>query len=579
MKHRSQLAVLLLSAVGLALAIAVFDAVEGKALRTSWWRHRHQLTPLALERAPAAGDECRWEAPTLVQLGEQNALLEKKLPLARAVWHRWTKLSAPDAGAGYAELARWQVFLKTGLVADDAELASEDWGQLLRLAHQWPAQLRHSPRHRRLTLSATLQGACYRSTGRVLELNRQCLGYAELPAPKRVSSLTHEGHWSKGVWRSRREQNREIAASESSMDEQMFARFKQDQWRWRDHRAMHLSDCTQLYADKARKRSRSLAAVAEVHPVAACLRDVAPASFLKTLRADLLSPHPKRCDWLREIPTQEQVTALDAYLAHWEKLIERDISQLEWQLWAHGPRWPKVLAAREKLLADLDPTWAYLACHQSSNPKGCYDQNLGQLLKARAPASLENEEILADYPYEAIEARVNEDLGVKRLWLVAELEERAQAQWDRCWRKGPNEMVKLAHSLEWVRPGTSYVDAAFALCLDESAPVLLRELVSGDAPEARFWRHELAAPLRDFWKEQIQKEARLERTWLLEEREPLALRLSADLARRSLPAGEEQEFCETRFTYHVPAKLYFHERRALAQSLGRTLCRRELSAE
>jgi hypothetical protein len=364
--------------------------------------------------------------------------------------------------------------------------------------------------------------------------------------------------------------NEQVFHREWTLRGEMEHAFRRAEWDWREHKRRHLRDCLDLHhASLSVAPRRGIASLQTVHPVAACLRASAPASFLAQEEARLRA-HPRACQLQQ--PFEGASTLTDQYLGRWQQLIQRDIDQVEWQARARGTAWLREQTAREALLARVDPTWAYFECDASVDPRGCYRQQLGALLRAenRGPASV-TDEILEDYPHESIRDRLRDDLGARRSWMESRLSEVTQKHWMRCWHAGPNELVAPDDLFP-------HADGKFGACLSNRIPEVLEDLAPGDGAEARHWRSDLKASLRRQWSERISKETAEEARWLEGQLSTVSQRLLADL-RQSLRGRmvlNPTKTCLTRLTHHYPPRLFFHDRAGLNFRWGQGLCTRTL---
>jgi hypothetical protein len=537
-----------------------------------------------------------------------------------------------DAEREYGALA-WHWFLKTGLVVEwkgtDLAFSKAEMKNLWALAQHLTPDFFHQHVLSSIEKSTLPDGQCFSVSHGHVKISMKCAvnefpsldfqghvtaGMSEALLPHWLNSFPEwqtklskksPGTWRDGKWQQSTTDVSALAPQVAqfvlhgeaapelkdflhdqlfkrdwSMQGEMHREFKRDQWVWRDVKNRHLKDCLDLHKSAMLNKapSRGLASLSEPHPMAQCLRQTAVPEFLQNKRAWLSSGHARSCDWSKPLP-QGQI-AIDAYLSHWESLVSKDVDQLEWRMRSDGPHWLRDYQAKEASLAKLDPTWVYFECHNGSNPKSCYQQGLTALLtkQGRLPSSVK-EELLDDYPFEALNERVNEDVGSKRQWLLARLEEEAAKSWRACWREGPNSMVKISSPLTWVSPGVEFIDGRFARCLESSSLKLMEELAPGDAPEARYWRSELTLPLKRWWKTQIAKEAEEERGWLWQSLDQIKTALSADLEKNMQQATfDPQGSCLARLTYHYPPKMYFHDRQQLNTHLGANLCRDVLSS-
>ena len=528
-----------------------------------------------------------------------------------------------DQSGEYGELA-WNFYLKTGIALqwkDGENSFNKNELQLLwQLASQLPTSFLHQTKLRQLSKSPLREGVCFNTHNSVVELSAQCLtlestavetkkiivaGMADALYSQLKMAEQPEFSWQNNTWKELTQDRKAFAQQvaqyivqfeaapelHSYFKETLFKRdwslagemhrmFKKDQWLWRDIKNRHLNDCLDLHKSALfeKKSLRGIASLSEPHPIAVCLRETAQQDFLKNRRQWLSQENPRQCEWLSSLPSG--AVPVDEYIHHWEKLLTRDIDQLEWRLRAEGPSWLAQHIKKEVVLAKMDPTWVYFQCHASQNPKGCYEQGLTSLVREqeRGPAS-EKEEWLNDYPFESLEERVNEDVGIKRQWFLSHIEEDAEKAWSHCWRQGPNEMVLLKSSPQWISSGAEYVDGKFATCLENASARLVSQIIKDNSPESLFWLKELKSPLREWWKKKIQVEANKERSWLLQQSELIKSNLSQDLL--SQMKGH-QNFsvnaqCLNRLSYHYPTRMYFHERRQLNQNFGVQLCKEVLA--
>lgn len=541
-------------------------------------------------------------------------------------------LISADADREYGALA-WNWFLKTGLAVQwkSSELAftKDEMKNLWALAQHLTPDFFHQHVLSSLEKSHLPDGQCFATTQGRVRLSAKCAaqGYPSVDFQSLVTAGMSEAllpHWlksfpewqtrlskkSQGEWRDGKWQQTSFNVSvfapqvaqfvlkgeatpelKSFLHDQLFKRdwtlqgdmhreYKRDQWVWRDIKNRHLKDCLDLHktAMLTKPRSRGLASLSEPHPTAQCLRQTAVSEFLQNKRAWLTHGHARSCEWSKSLP--QGPVAVDAYISHWESLINKDIDQLEWRMRSDGPAWVRDYQAKEDSLAKLDPTWVYFECHNGSDPKSCYQQGLTDLLnkQGRVPSSVK-EELLDDYPFEALDERVSEDVGAKRQWFLTRLEQEAAKTWRSCWHEGPNSMVKLTQALQWVSPGVEFIDGRFASCLESASPKLLEQLAVGDTPEARYWRQELSSPLKAWWKNQIVQMAEQERGWLWQNLEKIKSGLQLDLQDGMKSASfDPQSSCLTRLTYHYPALMFFHDRQQLNAHLGVNLCRDVLSS-
>lgn len=362
-----------------------------------------------------------------------------------------------------------------------------------------------------------------------------------------------------------------------SLKSEMQRQFKKDQWVWRDLKNAHLKDCTDLHKSALVNKTsqRSIASLASPHPLAECVRQGAIQDFNKILKANV---NNFDCRWHQPL-SQGQVPSHE-YLSLWQTLITKDVDQLEWRIRAGGVNWLHDNQAKEKVLAALDPTWIYLECHNADNPKGCYSQHFGSYLKSddRSPASVK-EELLEEYPYESLEAKVSQDVGMKREWHRHRMQQEAQRAWRQCWREGPNEMVKVK-SLQWVSGGVEFLDGRFANCLEASSEKFMNTIFP-EGPEGQFWRKDLSRELKKIWVSMIATEAENERNWLVQRLDTIKHSLAQDL-KRLMAKGvdfDPKQSCLTRLTFHYPARLYFHDRTQLNGYLGKRLCKEVIESE
>lgn len=536
-------------------------------------------------------------------------------------------LLSGDAEREYGAMA-WHWFLKTGLAVQwkGSELAfnKAEMKNLWALAQHLTPNFFHQHVLTSLEKANLPEGKCVHTSQGHVRLSVKCAasaypavefqshvtaGMSEALLPHWLNSFPEwqtrlskksSGEWRDGMWRQssgdvsalapqvaqfvlhgvaapelRDFFHEQLFKRDWSMQGEMNREFKRDQWVWRDVKNRHLKDCLDLHksAMLEKPRSRGLASLSEPHPLAQCLRQTAIPEFLQNKRAWLANGHARSCDWSK--PLAQGHIPIDAYLSHWESLVGKDVDQLEWRMRSDGPSWLRDYQTKEDSLAKLDPTWVYFDCHSGSNPKSCYQQGLTALLTkdGRVPSSVK-EELLDDYPFEALNERVSEDVGSKRQWLLSRLEEEAEKSWRVCWRQGPNSMVKISSSLSWVSPGVEFIDGRFATCLEASSAQLMDTLAPGDSPEARYWRSELTAPLKRWWKDHIAQEAEEERTWLWHNLEQIKSALAADLEKNMKHATfDPQGSCLTRLTYHYPSKMFFHDRQQLNSHLGANLCR------
>lgn len=530
-----------------------------------------------------------------------------------------------DLTGEYGELA-WNFFLKSGIALQwkdpNNSFNKNELHLLWQLASQLPSLFKHQAKLQILSKSPLRQGVCFNTNNATVEISTDCLKddlsnieikkiivagmayalHSQLSPTEQASYSWHNNTWNK-------EQQDRVSFSEQvaqyivqyeaapglqdyfknnlfkrdwSLAGEMHRMFKKDQWLWRDIKNRHLNDCLDLHKSALieKKSSRGIASLSEPHPLAACLRETAVEDFLKNRRQWLSQENPRHCDWTSVLPSG--AIPIDEYISHWEKLVIQDIGQLEWRIRADGPSWLISHVKKEAVLAKMDPTWIYLQCHNSQNPKGCYEQGLNELVREqeRGPAS-QKEEWLSDYPFESLEERVNEDVGVKRQWFISHLEQEVTKAWSMCWRRGPNEMVLLATSPQWISSGFEYVDGKFAACLEDASAKLMDEIIQDNSPESLFWRNELKIPLKDLWKKKISAEAQIERSWLLKQSEVIKSLLSQDLLKQM---KEQQVFnanaqCLNRLSYHYPTRMYFHERRQLNQHFGARICKEVLETE
>lgn len=538
-----------------------------------------------------------------------------------------------DADREYGALA-WHWYLKTGLAVQwknpEQAFTKPEMKNLWALAQHLTPDFFHQHVLTSIEKANLPEGQCFATQKSRVRISMKCAAdvYPSLDFQGYVTAGMSEAllpHWLRsfpewqtrfskknpGEWRDGKWQQESFDASalapqvakfvlhgqaepelKSFLHDQLFKRdwtlqgdmnreFKRDQWVWRDIKNRHLKDCIDLHKSAMlnKARTRGIASLSEPHPLAQCLRQTATPDFLQNKRAWLSSGHARSCEWSKPLP--QGPVAIDAYLSHWETLLNKDIDQLEWRMRADGPAWLRDYQAKEDSLAKLDPTWVYFECHNGSDPKSCYQQGLTALLnkEGRMPSSLK-EEVLDDYPFEALNERVNEDVGAKRQWFLTRMEEEAAKSWRACWRQGPNSMVKISAPLQWVNPGTEFLDGRFASCLESASVQLMEHLAPGETPEAHYWRSELAAPLKQWWKNEIAKVAEEERSWLWQNLDKIKTSLSNDLQKHMLQATafDPQGSCLTRLTYHYPSIMFFHDRQQLNAHLGVTLCREVLSS-
>jgi hypothetical protein len=528
-----------------------------------------------------------------------------------------------DISGEYGELA-WNFYLKSGIAIqwkDGENSFNKNELQLLwQLTSQLPSSFLHQSELRKMSKSPLREGICFNTSNSEVELSTQCLNNEASPVETKkiiVAGMSHALHsklkpteqeyftWQNKTWK-KTELERTFFAQqvaqyivqfEATPDLQTYFRdtlfkrdwslagemhrmFKKDQWVWRDIRNRHLNDCLDLHKSALfeKKSLRGIASLSVPHPIAVCLRETAAQAFLKNRRQWLSQENPRQCEWMSSLASG--AVPVEEYVNHWEKLLARDIDQLEWRMRADGPKWLLQHIKKEAVLAKMDPTWVYFQCHDSPNPKGCYEQGLTGLVREqeRGPAS-EKEEWLNDYPFESLEERVSEDVGIKRQWFLSHIEEEAEKAWSSCWRQGPNEMVLLKTSPQWISSGVEYVDGKFVSCLESASSKLMSHIIQDNSPESQFWKNELKSPLRDWWKKKIQAEANKERSWLLLQSEQIKSNLSHDLINQM---KGQQNFsanaqCLNRLSYHYPTRMYFHERRQLNQNFGVRLCKEVLA--
>lgn len=530
-----------------------------------------------------------------------------------------------DPTVEYGELA-WNFYLKSGIALQwstaQNSFNQKDLLNLWQLANQLPTSFLHQSKLQKMSKLPLREGLCFSSKDSMLEISSQCLKEDWSPIDHKkviVAGMFHTLQsqfklneqlpymWKNKTWNEAREDRLGLAQQVAqyiiqyeakpelqsyfkntlfkrdwSLAGEMHRMFKKDQWLWRDIKNRHLNDCVDLHKSVLveKKNLRGIASLSEPHPIAVCLRNTAMEDFLKNRRQWLSQENPRHCEWTTALPSG--VIPVDEYVSHWEKLLVRDIDQLEWRMRADGPSWLAEHIKKEKVLSKMDPTWVYFQCHNSPNPKGCYQQGLSGLVKEqeRGPAS-DKEEWLNDYPFESLEERVNEDVGIKRQWFLSHMEEEANKAWSNCWRQGPNEMVILKSSPHWISAGVEYVDGKFVSCLENASAQLLSRILRDNSPESQFWQRELKAPMKDWWKKKIQVEAQRERSWLVQQSDQIKAALSYDLLTQM---KDQQHFsaaaqCLNRLSYHYPTRMYFHERRQLNQSLGIRLCREVLEED
>lgn len=518
-----------------------------------------------------------------------------------------------DPSGEYGLLA-WNFYLKTGIAVHGFDKRGLE--QLWSLSTQLPPEFLHQSQLARMEVSELPEGQCYTIDGSTLRVASACVKAElgdKLVQRNLVSAMAYpfveswftpksfaEYAWTGQSFSQTKVDNRSIAEAvgsyivdhqtheeltpvlaqnlfkrDWSLQGEMHRMFKKDQWVWRDIKSKHLKDCVDLHRSAlvAPTQARGIAALADPHPLAQCLRSTAVSEFLKARRAWILNENPRNCEWAQPLDSGD--VPVDAYISHWEKLVHKDIDQLEWRLRAEGPEWLADYQKKEATLSKFDPTWVYFECHKAPNAKGCYEQGLSSLV--RAPAATQSE-WLSEYPFEALEERVHEDVGLKRQWLLSQLTAGAEKSWNKCWSQGPNDLVKLSAPLHWVSPGATFVDGKFIACLEASSEKLIDQLLVRDTPETRYWRTELAAPLRQWWKERLDREARTEAQWLKQKSNEFKLSLKADL-RRQISKGlgfSPKVECQKRLTYHYPTRLFFHTPQELNRTLGSELCQEVL---
>jgi hypothetical protein len=541
---------------------------------------------------------------------------------------------AGDATGETGQLA-WNWYLKTGVALDwkgkEQAFSKDELKNLWALSHHLTPDFLHQYPLVSLEKSSLPEGLCAQYTDGKIRLSEKC-GATQYPStdfqfhvttamsegllplwltkyPEWQQRLTKSsaGSWTKGKWVQAKtlpeawapvvaqfvlkneapEEVRPFFAEQLfkrdwSLSGDMHREFKRDQWVWRDLKARHLKTCVQnnKAALVLRPISRGIASLSEPHPLAQCMRQTAAHEFMTQKRTWLSLGHPRSCEWQTRLPQGE--VPLDKYLSHWETLVSKDIDQLEWMVRSNGPQWLADYQKKQLVLGQLDPTWVYFECHNGDNPKGCYQQNFQSLLSqdGRVPASLK-EEMLEDYPFEALDEKVRDDVGAKRQWHLHQLNKLAQNAWAKCWQQGPNEMVKLLKPLDWVSPGVEFIDGRFATCLEKKSWDIMQQLVQGETPEARYWRGELTLPLKKQWRDEIAKAAELERSWLWQSVAQIKHSLTQDLQRLmvSSESFDPEQSCLTRLTYHYPSQMYFHDRQQLNVHLGARLCKEVLSSE
>ena len=590
---------------------------------TSWRGNHWQMPTLSGARAPAAAGDCQ-APPLFAQLQEENLRLERSFPAHHSLqgrWLHWDLAKLPfaqarllshlpesafrpqadqlkscadveclyntmsgDAEKTYGALA-WQWFLKTGVALSwngpEDSFSKEELHQLLDLTHLLGQEFFHQHLLTRVEKAALKEGTCVEAIPHRISAIDTCVEARDAVvrvsrACPDVKTLVTAGmselllpHWVKQFpdWQTR------LLGTPRSMSEEIRLEDKRDQWTWRDVKNRHLKDCLDLHKTALTERPtwRGIASLSTPHPLAQCLRATAVDQFLQQKR-QALSQSKRACDWLA--PSPEGTVPIDAYLSRWEKLVNKDIDQLEWRLRSGGVSWLREYQTREAVLAKLDPTWVYFECHQSVDPKSCYQQGFSHLLtqQERVPASVKDE-LLEDYPFEALEARVRQDVGVKRQWMLAALEQAASRAWQQCWRQGPNAMVKPGSS-EWLAGHKEQVDGRFAHCLEAASPQILGALAPGEQPEARYWRQEMRVPLVHWWAREVSQSAEVERQWLWQQKEAILQALTKDLTQQSrkIASFDAKAQCPTRLTYHYPARLYFHNAQQLNGYLAEKLC-------
>lgn len=519
----------------------------------------------------------------------------------------------------YGDLV-WNWFLKTGIVIQwgerELQFTKPELKRLWTLSNKLTKEYFHQPEVTSLVKGDVQDGKCFSFSKSQLILSPNCedislqvtvglthvhLGkwLAQHPSWKNILLKTsYTPHWKNTGWSEDHSsyealthevasfihfgQAREMTKSfiketlfkkDWSIQGEMNQQFKIDQWVWRDIKNKHLKDCIDLhkYSVLEPRINRGIASLSTPHPLAQCVRQTANVEFLKLKRSWLLNSS-EACSWQK--PQLDGSVPASQYFSLWKSTVEKDIDQLEWKIRAQGPKWLKDYQDKEKTLSQVDPTWVYFDCHNGSNPKGCYKQGLSSLIQSRAPSSVQ-EEILDEYPYEALQYRVRHDLGLKRQWLTSHLEQEASKEWRKCWSKGPQEMAKIKKPLRWVTSGTEFIDAKMAYCLDDASEKIILNIKSLSPSEKKFWQSEMNNPLKLFWKKTIAHHADTERRWIVSQLSSIKSKLSDDLKTKmnASVTFEPKEACMNRVSFHYPNPLYFHNRAQLSQFLGSQICK------
>lgn len=499
----------------------------------------------------------------------------------------------------------WNWYLRTGIIPrwrrDAPALSVSELRALWFVANRLPREFFHQD-HTRFVEKVPRLGSCAAHAGRSLLLSAHC-------APSQMSDVAYVQPLTEALLvpfqnsQARAHQMASFiwspAALESAgpqvysyLKESFFKRdwtvqgeldeeFTAAQWSWRDLKRRRLRDCLDLHQTALHKQlfGRSIASLAEVHPIVSCLRASAEGPFKRHLSRRMTQEHPRACEF--HAPGDSGKSIADQFLERWDLLVNKDLDQLEWALRAQGLKWLHDFESVEEALAKTDPTWVYFQCQAASDRRGCYHQGLRNLIGRHAEVSPQIvDDVLDTYPYESLHGRLLPELGPQRLWFAARLADAATGEWVKCWQQGTYEIGRLHQKLRFVdyRPGQT--DARFSLCLEAASQRLFDQVLALEPAEQSYWRKDLVPHMKRFWRERMayakhEESERLRRSFphiAKELRRDLVSWMSKD------PNFDPQGLCRIRLTYHYPSGLYFHGRDSLNHEFGALLCQEAIAA-
>lgn len=508
----------------------------------------------------------------------------------------------------------WNWYLKTGIILNPIGFSASEMKELWQLSQKLPDAYFHQDDVKLISKVTSEDSQCFAYKDQTILINEMCpdilmvvttaLTQRFLPKwlkafPQWKNALTKPKNtpalWSNQVW-SRSLQEEKYLAKEISLylihgeareltksflQDHLFQQkwgkefevkkqFQADLWSWRQQRSQSVKDCLDLHRSAFTQKSprRSIASLAEPHPLTQCVRNSGAQTFLKERRQWLMQSS-MACRW-RQPETEE---TLKTYYQKLQTIVAKDIDQLEWKIFANGMNWLHEFQTKEMAILNIDPTQSYFRCRGAASEKACYDQDFSAKLRSRIPASA-SEELLEDYSYDSLQEKLKVDLALKGEWLKLHFVQEARNVWKKCWSRGTQEMAKIKNPLTWVSPGAEYVDARFAHCLDQQSEELVMKIFPKNDTESAFWKKSLREPIRSYWKQEIAQESQKEMNWLTSHAEVMKQKLIFDLKKHMQLSVtfEPKEACLRRLSFHYPTPLYFHSRFQLNAEFGSQMC-------